>query len=184
MEMFTTLQLLWINLVTDSIPAIMLAFEKSDKEIMDNSPCNRGSQSFFTPFLTSKIVVSAIFKSIVMIVMFIYYAKTYDANVAGSLMFIFLVANELLYSFSCRNLKHSVLNKSFFENKRLTIGVGIIVLIQILILTTGLSQFFIVEGIRITNILITLGVCLLTFIIGELAKPIYTKLFKDYSEVK
>ena len=184
MEMFTTLQLLWINLVTDSIPAIMLAFEKSDKEVMDNLPCNRGSQSFFTPFLTSKIVISAIFKSIVMIVMFIYYAKTYDTNVAGSLMFIFLVANELLYSFSCRNLKHSVLNKSFFENKRLTIGVGVIALIQILILTTGLSQFFIVSGISITNILITLGICLLTFIIGELAKPIYTKLFKDYSEVK
>ena len=35
MEMFTTLQLLWINLVTDSIPAIMLAFEKSDKEVME-----------------------------------------------------------------------------------------------------------------------------------------------------
>lgn len=184
MEMFTTLQLLWINLVTDSIPAIMLAFEKSDKEVMDNSPSNRGSQSFFTPFLTSKIVISAIFKSLVMIAIFIYYAKTYDANVAGSVMFIYLVANELLYSFSCRNLKHSVLNKNFFDNKRLSIGVGAIMLIQVIILTTGLSQFFIVDGIGITNIFITLGICLLIFIIGELVKPLYTKLFKDYSEVK
>ena len=184
MEMFTTLQLLWINLVTDSIPAIMLAFEKSEKEVMDNLPCNRGTQSFFTPFLTAKIIVSAIFKSLVMITMFIYYTKTYDANIAGSLMFIFLIANELLYSFSCRNLKHSVLNKSIFENKRLSIGVGIIMLIQVIILTTGLSQFFIVGGISMTNILFTLGICLLTFIIGEVAKPIYTKLFKDYTEVK
>lgn len=184
MEMFTTLQLLWINLVTDSIPAIMLAFEKSDKELMNNSPSNRGSQSFFTPFLSAKIVISALFKSIVMIAMFIYYARTYDVNVAGSLMFIFLVANELLYSFSCRNLKHSVLNKSFFENKRLSIGVGVIMLIQILILTTDLSQFFIVGGINITSIFMTLGVCLLTFIVGEAAKPIYNKLFKDYTEVK
>ena len=184
MEMFTTLQLLWINLVTDSIPAIMLAFEKSDKEVMDSSPSNRGSQSFFTPFLTSKIVVSAIFKSIVMIALFIYFAKTSDPNVAGSLMFIYLVANELLYSFSCRNLKHSVLNKNFFENKRLSIGVGVITLIQIIILTTGLSQIFIVGGISSSYILITLGVCFLTFIIGELVKPLYTKLFKDYTEVK
>ena len=184
MEMFTTLQLLWINLVTDSIPAIMLAFEKSDNEIMDDSPSNRGSKSFFTPFLTSKIVTSAIFKSIIMIVMYIYYAKTYDANIAGSLMFIYLVANELLYAFSCRNLKHSILNKNIFENKRLSIGVGIIIIIQIIILTTGLSQFFIVKGLSIINILITLGICLLTFIIEELTKPIYTKLFKDYTEVK
>ena len=72
MEMFTTLQLLWINLVTDSIPAIMLAFEKSDKDVMNNSPANHGTQSFFTPFLTSKIIFSALFKSVIMIIMFIY----------------------------------------------------------------------------------------------------------------
>ena len=184
MEMFTTLQLLWINLVTDSIPAIMLAFEKCDKEVMDNSPSNKGTQSFFTPFLTSKIIIGAIFKSIVMLLLFLYYSNNYDTNIASSLMFIYLVANELLYSFSCRNLKHSVLNKCFFENKRLTLGVGVIFLIQLIILTTGLSQFFIVGDLKLQSILFTLGICILTFIVGELVKPLYTKLFKDYREVK
>ena len=183
MEMFTTLQLLWINLVTDSIPAIMLAFEKPDKDTMSNQ-YNRGKQTFFTPFLISKIVVSAIFKSTIMIILFIYYSKTIDVNMAGSLMFIYLVANELLYAFSCRNLKHSVINKSFFSNTRLTIGVGIILLVQIIILTSGLSQFFIVGGISINHILITLLICLIVFIIGEFAKPLYVKLFKDYKEEK
>lgn len=184
MEMFTTLQLLWINLVTDSIPAIMLAFEKSDSDVMENSPSNRSNSSFFTPFLTSKIVISAIFKSIIMIVLFIYYAKTQDANIAGSLMFIYLVANELLYSLSCRNLKKSVLNKNLFDNKRLSLGVGILMIVQVIILTTGLSKFFIVDGIGIINVLTVLGICLITFVIGELIKPIYVKLFKDYTEVK
>lgn len=184
MEMFTTLQLLWLNLVTDSIPAIMLAFEKSSKDVMDNTPSNRCNTSFFTPFLIAKIAISAIFKSIVMIFMFIYYSKTFDVNVASSLMFIFLIANELLYAFACRDLKHSVLNSKIFDNKRLSLGVGIIVIIQILVLTTGLSKFFIVSNIGIVNVLITLGICFLTFIIGELVKPLYTKLFKDYTEVK
>ena len=184
MEMFTTLQLLWINLVTDSIPAIMLAFEKSDSDVMENSPSNRSNSSFFTPFLTSKIVISAIFKSIIMIILFIYYAKTQDANIAGSLMFIYLVANELLYSLSCRNLKKSVLNKNLFDNKRLSLGVGILMIVQVIVLTTGLSKFFIVDGIGIINVLTVLGICLITFVIGELIKPIYVKLFKDYTEVK
>lgn len=184
MEMFTTLQLLWINLFTDSIPAIMLAFEKSDSDVMENTPSNRSNSSFFTPFLTSKIVISAIFKSIIMIALFIYYAKTQDANIAGSLMFIYLVANELLYSFSCRNLKKSVLNKNLFDNKRLSLGVGILMIIQVVVLTTGLSKFFIVDGIRIVNVLMVLGICLITFVLGELIKPIYVKLFKDYTEVK
>ena len=184
MEMFTTLQLLWINLITDSIPAIMLAFEKSDDDIMKNIPSNKSSSSFFTPFLTSKIVISAIFKSTIMIILYIYYAKTQDANIAGSLMFIFLVANELLYSLSCRNLKKSVINKNIFNNKNLTIGVLSLLLIQIIILTTRISKFFIVENIGISNVLIILGICLLTFILGELTKPLYVKLFKDYTEVK
>lgn len=184
MEMFTTLQLLWLNLVTDSIPAIMLAFEKSSKDVMDNTPSNRCNTSFFTPFLIAKIAISAIFKSVVMILMFVYYSKTQDVNVASSLMFIFLIANELLYSFACRDLKHSILNRNIFDNKRLSLGVGIIVVIQILVLTTGLSKFFIVDNIGIVNVLITLGICFLIFIIGELVKPLYTKLFKDYTEVK
>ena len=184
MEMFTTLQLLWINLVTDSIPAIMLAFEKCDKDIMENTPANRSNSSFFTPFLTSKIMIGAIIKSAVMIILFVYYAKTYDANVASSLMFIFLIANELLYAFSCRNLKRSVLNKDIFDNKRLTIGVGSLMLVQIIVLTTGLSKFFIVDNIGIKNVLITLGICFILFILGELVKPLYAKMFKDYTEVK
>ncbi len=184
MEMFTTLQLLWINLVTDSIPAIMLAFEKSESDVMENTPANRSNTTFFTPFLTSKIVISAIFKSIIMIILFIYFAKTKDASVAGSLMFVYLVANELLFSLSCRNLKKSILNKKIFENKRLTLGLGGLLIMQILVLTTGLSKFFIVSNIGLNNVLIVLSICLITFILGELLKPLYVKLFKDYREVK
>lgn len=184
MEMFTTLQLLWINLVTDSIPAIMLAFEKSDSDIMENNPTNKSNTTFFTPFLTSKIVIGALFKSIIMIILFIYYAKTYDANTAGSLMFMYLVLNELLFAFSCRNLKKSVLNKRIFDNKRLTLGVFSLLLVQLIIFLTPLSKYFIVENLNITIVVITLGICFITFIVGELVKPIYTKLFKDYTEEK
>ncbi|MDE5888786.1 MAG: HAD-IC family P-type ATPase, partial [Bacilli bacterium] len=78
LEMFTTLQLLWINLVTDSIPAIMLAFEKADSDVMDDTPSNRSNSSFFTPFLTAKIVVGALFKSLIMIILFLCYTNLYD----------------------------------------------------------------------------------------------------------
>lgn len=184
MEMFTTLQLLWINLVTDSIPAIMLAFEKSDSDIMEDTPANKSNTTFFTPFLTSKIVISALFKSIIMIILFIYYAKTYDANTAGSLMFMYLVLNELLFAFSCRDLKKSVLNKRIFDNKRLTLGVFSLLLVQLIIFLTPLSKYFIVENLNIKIVAITLEICFIAFVVGELVKPIYTKLFKDYTEGK
>ena len=184
MEMFTTLQLLWINLVTDSIPAIMLAFEKKQEDQMENTLANKYNESFFTPLLISKIVIGAIIKSIVMLVIFIYFAREVDVNTAGSLLFIYLVTHELLFSFSCRNIKKSVLNKDIFSNKKLTLGVSLILLVQILVLVTPISKYFIVSNIKISYVLITVGICLLMFVLGELVKPIYTKLFKDYREVR
>ena len=183
MEIFSTLQLLWINLVTDSIPAIMLAFEKSTSDIMENTPANRYNESFFTPFLSSKIFIGSIIESIIMLLLFVYFAKTVDLAVASSLMFIYLVMHELLFAFSCKNTKKSVLNKEIFNNKKLNIGVLGIMIVQIIILSTGLSKFFIVSNISIVYILMTIGICILMFIIGELVKPIYTRLFKDYKEV-
>ena len=184
MEMFSTLQLLWINLITDSIPAIMLAFEKSDEDIMTSNPSNKPCATFFTPFLIAKIGISAILKSIIMIIIFIYYSKTKDINIASSLLFVYLICNELLYSLSCRNLKKSVLNKNIFNNKNLTIGLSILTIIQILILTTPLSKFFVVKGITLNDYLIIITICFIVFIFGELLKPIYNALFKDYQEVK
>ena len=184
MEMFTTLQLLWINLVTDSIPAIMLAFEKKTEDQMENTLANKYNESFFTPLLTAKIVIGAIIKSIVMLIIFIYFAKEADVNTAGSLLFIYLVTHELLFSFSCRNIKKSVLNKDIFSNKKLTLGVLTILIIQIIVLVTPISKYFIVPNIKINYILITIGICFIMFLLGELVKPIYTKLFKDYREVK
>ena len=184
MEMFTTLQLLWINLVTDSIPAIMLAFEKKTEDQMENTLANKYNESFFTPLLTAKIVIGAIIKSIVMLIIFIYFAKEADVNTAGSLLFIYLVTHELLFSFSCRNIKKSVLNKNIFSNKKLTLGVFLILLVQIIVLVTPISKYFIVPNIKINYILMTIGICFIMFVLGELVKPIYTKLFKDYREVK
>lgn len=184
MEMFTTLQLLWINLVTDSIPAIMLAFEKRQEDQMEDTPANKYNESFFTPLLTAKIVIGAIIKSIVMLIIFIYFAKEADVNTAGSLLFIYLVTHELLFSFSCRDIKKSVLNKNIFSNKKLTLGVSLILLVQVIVLVTPISKYFIVPNIKINYILITIGICFIIFILGELVKPVYTKLFKDYREVK
>ncbi len=184
MEMFNTLQLLWLNLITDSIPAIMLAFEKAESDVMENSPANKANDSFFTPLLTAKIVIGALFKSAVMMGLYVYFAKTSNVNIASSLLFIFLIGNELLFSFSCRSLKKSVINKHFFDNIRLSLGVGTLMIIQIIVLTTGLSKFFIVNGISMKELAITLGTLLITFIIGEIFKPVYNKLFKDYKVEK
>jgi Ca2+-transporting ATPase len=184
MEIFSTLQLLWINLVTDSIPAIMLAFEKSTTDIMENTPSNRYNSSFFTPFLNAKIFIGAFIKSLLMFILFKYFALKFDVNIAGSLMFIFLIIHELLFSFSCKDTKKSILNKRFFDNKKLNLGIIIIVIIQLIVFNSPLSNYFIVKGIDSKYVLLTILISFITFVVGELCKPLYVRGFKDYREVK
>ena len=69
----------------------MLAFEKASSDLMDNTPANRYNDSFFTPFLSAKIFIGALLKSIVMIGLFIVFAKRVDVGTASSLMFIYLI---------------------------------------------------------------------------------------------
>lgn len=182
MEIFTTLQLLWINLITDSIPAIMLAFEKGGDDIMDDTPTNRYNDSFFTPFLSAKIFIGAVIKSIVMLILFVYFAKAKDAMVAGSLMFIYLTIHELLFAYSCKNPKGSVIGRGMFNNKRLNMGMLGIILVNVIVLVTPLSKYFIVSNLGFSNVMLVFIISISMFVLGEIVKPIYVKLFKDYGK--
>ena len=181
-EIFTVLQLLWINLITDAIPAIMLAFEKSDRDTMDDSLANRFSSSFFTPFLTARLLIGSLLKSIVIFALFLYFVQTTNLIIASSLIFIFIIIHELLFAYSCRNPKKSVINKNFFANRNLNLGMLAIIIAHILVFSTDLSNYFIVGNLGFHNILIVIVFALVLFIIGELVKPLYVKYFKDYRE--
>lgn len=180
MEFFTTLQLLWINLVTDSIPAISLAFEKNMDGLMDNTPDNKYNQSFFTPFLNAKLIITAVIKSIIMILFTIFISKSVGIQTATSLLFIYLICNELLFAYSCRNPKKSILNKHIFENKTLNLSFISIIILQILLFASPLGKYFIAGNINTKYILLTIIITIVSFILEELFKPIFTKLFKDY----
>lgn len=180
MEFFTTLQLLWINLVTDSIPAISLAFEKNMDGLMDNTPDNKYNQSFFTPFLNAKIIITAVIKSIIMILFTIALSKNVGIQTATSLLFIYLICNELLFAYSCRNPKKSILNKHIFDNKTLNLSFISLIILQILLFASPLGKYFIAGNINFKFILLTILITIVSFILEELFKPIFTKLFKDY----
>ena len=180
MEFFTTLQLLWINLVTDSIPAISLAFEKNMDGLMDNTPDNKYNQSFFTPFLNAKIIITAVIKSIIMILFTIALSKNVGIQTATSLLFIYLICNELLFAYSCRNPKKSILNKHIFDNKTLNLSFISLIILQILLFASPLGKYFIAGNINTKYIMLTILITIVSFILEELLKPIFTKLFKDY----
>lgn len=170
--------ILFIDLVTDSVPSICLAFEKSEKNIMSQKP--RGlNKSLFTPFIKSYFISSAIVETLFVCLTYFISLKLYNNEIAMSLALLSMVVQEIIYSISCRNLKEPVFKQGLFSNKAMNIGLTIIILIELLVFMTPLGKIISVESIKPSLVLIIFLINSSSFIIYELLKPLLKKVFKD-----
>lgn len=176
-EIFSPIQLLYINLITDSIPAIALAFEESAKDIMQRKTSNR--KTFFTQFLTVKMITSAILKTVAVLVVYLISYKMYSINIAATQAFLTLIFLEMIFTFSCRNLKESMLGRKMFENKYINKSMLILIAFQLIIFLTPLRRIFGIAKLSIIQILSCAVVVIIIYIIDEITKKIFTKILKD-----
>lgn len=170
--------ILFIDLITDSIPSICLAFEKSENNIMQKEP--RGiNKSLFTPFIKSCLVSSAIIETVFVLCTYFISLKFYSKEIAMTLALLSMVVQEITYAISCRNLKEPVFKQGLFSNKVMNIGLAIILIIELLVFVSPIGRFISIESIDTEIILIIFLINLSSLIIYELIKPILCKYFKD-----
>ncbi|MFA5763645.1 MAG: cation-translocating P-type ATPase [archaeon] len=137
------LQILWINIATDSLPALALGVETADKKIMNKQPHKKG-ESFIKkmlPFLLTATIFQIIANGILVLYGFHLDAlagiNSFDlavASFARTLFFTQTVLFELLLVFNCRGIGKSILRHGFFENKKLVIAVLISLILQLMLL--------------------------------------------------
>ncbi len=170
--------ILFIDLVTDSIPSICLSFEKSEDSIMNKKP--RGiNKPLFTPFIKSCIASSAIIETIFVVLTYFISLKTYGQETAMSLALLSMVVQEIVYSISCRNLKESVVKQGLFSNKAMNYGLLLILLIELIVFVTPIGKLISITSIDISLILIVFLINFMAIFIYELIKPFLVKWFKD-----
>ena len=170
--------ILFIDLVTDSIPSICLSFEKSEDGIMNKKP--RGlNKPLFTPFIKSCIVSSAIIETIFVVLTYFISLKMYGQETAMSLALLSMVVQEIVYSISCRNLKESVVKQGLFSNKAMNYGLLLILLIELIVFVTPIGKLISITSIDISLILIVFLINFMAIFIYELIKPFLVKWFKD-----
>ncbi len=177
-EIFLPIQLLYINLITDGIPAIALAFEIPDDDVMKRDVRKKDS-SFFTPFLISKMLIAAVLKTLAIMLIFFVNLKLNGLEIASTMAFLTLILVEMVFAYSCRNLKKKVLNNKIFANKQLNKSIMFLFIIQIIIFTTPLKKIFQITSINFLQLAYTLIVVLVVFLIDEMIKKIIAKKFKD-----
>lgn len=170
--------ILFIDLVTDSIPSICLSFEKSEDGIMNKKP--RGiDKPLFTSFIKSCIVSSAIIETIFVVITYFISLKIYGQETAMSLALLSMVVQEIVYSVSCRNLKQSVIKQGLFSNKTMNYGLLLILLIEFIVFVTPLGKLISITSIDFALILVVFLINLMSIFIYELIKPLLVRYFKD-----
>lgn len=177
-EIFLPIHILYIDLATDSIPSICLAFEKSAKGIMKRKP-KPVNRPFFTPFIIATLAVSAIFEGVSGLLVYHFANIAYGSAIAQTMTFLCIIIQEMVYAFNCRNLKEPIMKQGIFSNKAMNIGMIILVLMQLLVFATPIGNIFKVTPLNFTQVMIVVGVNVLAFLFIELSKLVIRKFFKD-----
>ena len=182
-----SMQLLWINLVTDSLPAIALGMEPVEKDIMDRNPKPKNEgifangmgvrvvlQGFMFGLLTLIAFVCGINASGISFAQMIDGALLLEANEhilrnGQTMAFIVLALSQVVQAYNMRT-EHSLFKIGIFTNKTLNRAALVSVSLVALVVFTPLREIFQLNALNASQYLICLGLILVPFVVMELAK--------------
>ncbi len=144
-------QLLWINLITDSLPAIALGMDPGDPDVMKEKP-RTTNENFFSHGAGLQAIIGGVFIGLITMFAYIYgyYELGYspsDENIpdevlknARTLAFMVLVCAQLFYSLGLRNMKKPLHKVGIFSNKYLIGAIILGIALQILVMFVPLLR--------------------------------------------
>ena len=172
------IHILFIDLVTDSIPSICLSFEGSEKGIMKKKP--RGiDKPLFTPFVVGTIGFSAVIEAIFVLSTYFMVNSMYSPEIAATAALLAMVMQEIMFSVSCRNINNLFYKQGVFSNKALNIGLVILGIIELIFFLTPVGSI-----ISITTMTWKLAISVVIYnifglLLYEMIKPVFAKYLKD-----
>lgn len=180
-------QLLWINLVAAIALALPLAYEVKELEVMKRPP-RKPDEPLFNAFVTFRVFFVSILMTAGTLLLF---SREYsnalkegiEASIALSksqtIAVTFVIVFQVFYMIICRSLKDSVFNIGFFSNKKVFVGIAIIVVLHSLFIYTPFMQkVFGTTALDLRDLMVAIGVGFLIFPIIGLEKLIVRKLNK------
>lgn len=173
------IHILFIDLLTDSIPSICIAFETAENDVMKKAP--RGLNTpLFTPFLYAHIISSSIIETMFVLVTYFITLKVYGINVAQSVAIIALIIQEIAYAFSCRNLNKNLIKHGILTNKAFNIGIIITLIIQCIFLFTPVRTVLHIETMSLKCLIYVIAFNLSGIILYEYTKYLIKRDYNDY----
>ena len=175
---FAPVHLLFINLLTDSLPAIALGLEPHSKNVMKEKPRPINESILTKDFLINIGLEGLSICTMVMIAFTIGY-KDGNALLASTMAFATLCCSRLFHGFNCKSNRPVVFTKRVFNNIYL-IGAFVIgmILITLVVTVPGLHNIFKVQTLTLSQLLTVYGLAALNLPIIQTIKAIRAKLEK------
>lgn len=164
-----SMQLLWINLVTDSLPAVALGMEAVESDIMDQKPRPK-KESLFAHGLGVRIVLQGCMFAILSLIAFVVGEKAAGSVEGGqTLTFMVLALSQVVQAFNMRS-DHSLFKIGFFTNHKLNWASLLSVLLVALVLFTPVRIAFGLVMLPAKTYLLGLVLAFIPLLVMELSK--------------
>ena len=168
------LQILWMNLVTDGLPALALGVEPAEQDVMKRPPIS-SQESIFGRGMVPFIITMGILMSLISI------AIGLGAYMAGdpawqSLLFSVLIFCQIALAIEVRSENNSIFTIGFFSNRSMVLAVVSTILLQFVVLYVPFMQkIFRTQPLNLRDLGIAIGAGLLIIVIAEMWKFIQRK---------
>ena len=182
LEILLPIHILWINLVTDSLPALALAFDPANKDIMNRKP-NKPGKGVFTKGMTWRVIYQGVMIGLLTLAAFMIGLATTTTPIDGltldeskievgqTMAFVTLAFSELVHVYSIRNNKLSIFKTGIKGNSKLIWAtLGSAALMLIILLVPALRNVFSIPVLPTENIIELVGLIIAPLVIVEIFK--------------
>ena len=182
LQILLPVHILWINLVTDSLPALALAFDPANDDIMERKPL-KPSKGIFTKGMTFRIIYQGIMIGLITLAAFVIGIATTHAPIDGltldqskievgqTMAFTVLALSELVHVFNIRDNRKSLFKTKAFNNSKL-VGATIIsaALMLVILFVPALRRVFSIPVLPVNNIIEIVALVFSPILIVEIFK--------------
>ncbi len=185
LEPLLPIQILWINLVTDSLPALALAVDPAEKDIMNKKP--KKEKGIFTKGMSLRVVYQGIMIGLITLAAFIIGLATPSATtdaekiqIGQTMAFCVLALSELVHVFNVRDNKKSIFKGGLFNNSKLIWAtIASASLMFVILFIPALRDIFSIAMLPKENILETVLLVFSPILIVEIFKLFKINTTKD-----
>ena len=166
-----SMQLLWINLVTDSLPAIALGMEAVEPDVMDQKPKPK-DESIFAHGLGLKVFIQGVMFAALTLIAFVLGERTIGSEAGGQTMaFTVLALVQLVQSYNMRS-EHSLFKIGPFSNRNLNLACLVSLVLVLVVLFTPARIAFGLVALPTELYLEALILILVPIVVMELSKAV------------